>query len=329
MKYKDPAFLFYSKDWIEGTSEMLPQEKGVYIDLLAHQHQKGSLPSETNRLCRLVGMNESEFIIIWNEIKDKFSVLEDIPNSIGGCIPNGIGVGIPRGIRLVNQKLNYLTKERGENAIKNKINGYFASIIRYEKLNKDVSDELKKRFKVIDFTEFSSDDYKEKVLDWVSNEIKNISRGGIPMGIPNGIPNGIQARVENANNIYSLDINTNTDISKDSTKDIRDSNSENWFETKKQLIIDEQLHMKVCGTYGINKENLEVRLIDFIDMLELKEDFKSYKETKNHFINWVSKSIKEEKNKPYRDSTGTERANDYQKRKKLHTLRQELNLIDS
>jgi hypothetical protein len=124
--------------------------------------------------------------------------------------------------------------------------------------------------------------------------------------------------------------NDNTFINNSySNNNNKDSNSENWFETKKQLVVDEQLHMKVCGTYGINKENLEVRLIDFIDMLELKEDFKSYKETKNHFINWVSKNIKEEKNKPYRDSTGTERANDYQKRKKLHTLRQELNLIDS
>jgi hypothetical protein len=243
---KDPAFLFYSNDFLSGTFTMTDEQVGKYIRLLCLQHQK-SILSEKDMLNICKTYDEDIFC--------KFIKTEE---------------------GFYNDKLKEVSEKR-------KL--YSESRKNNRKSKKDMLNICK-----------TYDKHME-------NEIEN--------------------------NIFSLNNNTNTDISKDSTKDLRVSNSENWFETKKQLVIDEQLHMKVCGTYGINKENLEVRLIDFIDMLELKEDFKSYKETKNHFINWISKSIKEEKNKPYRESTGTDRANDYQKRKKLHTLRQELNLIDS
>lgn len=45
-KQKDPAFLFYSQDFIVGTIFMTKEEIGVYILLLAHQHQKGYLTNE-------------------------------------------------------------------------------------------------------------------------------------------------------------------------------------------------------------------------------------------------------------------------------------------
>lgn len=38
---KNPAFLFYSSDYYEGTRTMLPEERACYIDLLCYQHQKG------------------------------------------------------------------------------------------------------------------------------------------------------------------------------------------------------------------------------------------------------------------------------------------------
>jgi len=61
MSKKDPAFLFYPKDWISGTSEMLPNEKGIYIDLLCYQHQNSDLPNDTKRLSRIVGLGHDEF----------------------------------------------------------------------------------------------------------------------------------------------------------------------------------------------------------------------------------------------------------------------------
>ncbi|MBD3582751.1 DUF7833 domain-containing protein [Flavobacterium selenitireducens] len=48
---KDPAFLFYSKDFYEGTRMMLPEERACYLDLLIYQHQNGGfIPNEPRRL---------------------------------------------------------------------------------------------------------------------------------------------------------------------------------------------------------------------------------------------------------------------------------------
>jgi uncharacterized protein YdaU (DUF1376 family) len=40
---KDPAFLFYSSDWLTGCQFMSMEERGQYITLLAAQHQNGHL----------------------------------------------------------------------------------------------------------------------------------------------------------------------------------------------------------------------------------------------------------------------------------------------
>lgn len=47
---KDPAFLFYSKDFYEGTRMMLPEERACYIDLLIYQHQHGIIPLDLKRV---------------------------------------------------------------------------------------------------------------------------------------------------------------------------------------------------------------------------------------------------------------------------------------
>ena len=47
---KDPAFLFYSSDFLNGVSDLTMEERGQYITLLCLQHQKGSLSEKTIRL---------------------------------------------------------------------------------------------------------------------------------------------------------------------------------------------------------------------------------------------------------------------------------------
>ena len=43
-KKKDPAFLFYSNDFYQGTRLMSPESRACYIDLLTLQHQNGIIP---------------------------------------------------------------------------------------------------------------------------------------------------------------------------------------------------------------------------------------------------------------------------------------------
>ena len=58
---KDPAFLFYSADFIVGTYEMTDEQVGRYIRLMCLQHQKGHL-SESVVLSVMGGEIDSEVI---------------------------------------------------------------------------------------------------------------------------------------------------------------------------------------------------------------------------------------------------------------------------
>lgn len=65
---KDPAFLFYSQDFIVGTNTMSFEDRGKYITILSQMHQQGRLDDESIRL--LVG-NVSV------KLKSKFKIDKD------------------------------------------------------------------------------------------------------------------------------------------------------------------------------------------------------------------------------------------------------------
>jgi len=47
---KDPAFLFYSSDFLNGVADLTMDERGQFITLLCLQHQKGAVTDKTIRL---------------------------------------------------------------------------------------------------------------------------------------------------------------------------------------------------------------------------------------------------------------------------------------
>ena len=54
---KDPAFLFYSSDFLTGTMFMSNEQLGIYIRLLCSQHQHGGLIDKTS-FNSLVGQHD-------------------------------------------------------------------------------------------------------------------------------------------------------------------------------------------------------------------------------------------------------------------------------
>jgi uncharacterized protein YdaU (DUF1376 family) len=145
---KDPAFLFYSKDWMEGTAEMLPEEKGVYIDLLAHQHQNGSLPADTKRLARIARVSHEEFLRIWEGgLSAKFNHVDN---------------------RLVNQKLNHVVQERATNAQVKRINGTLAGLYKKFHVDEVSRGKLKQLFKIEEFLNISTENLTETITIWLT-----------------------------------------------------------------------------------------------------------------------------------------------------------------
>ncbi len=69
---KAPAFQFYAADFLVDVSEFKSCEIGDYIVLLATQWVNKDLPSDPERLAKIVGKNVSDFIPVWNIIKHKF-----------------------------------------------------------------------------------------------------------------------------------------------------------------------------------------------------------------------------------------------------------------
>lgn len=150
---KDPAFLMYSKDWLEGTAEYMPDEKGVYIDLLCYQHQRTGLPTDLNRLARMVGLPIEQFIKIWDIISCQFVEIDN---------------------RLVNRKLNEVMNVRAEKGKINTITGTFASLLRLGGYTTKQYKHLKANFKTSDFTKYSKEEMTERLTIWLSLCLKSI-----------------------------------------------------------------------------------------------------------------------------------------------------------
>lgn len=155
---KDPAFLFYSKDWIEGTAEYMPEEKGVYIDLLCHQHQRGGIPSDPARLAKMVGLSNQVFNRIWKTISRHF--IED-------------------GERLVNPKLKQVSDQRAEKSKINTINGTFAGLLRLGNFDSKQYKYLKSQFNAHDFVDLPKERITERLTEWLNDCLKSIGNGTI------------------------------------------------------------------------------------------------------------------------------------------------------
>lgn len=153
---KDPAFLFYSKDWITGTSEMLPEEKGIYIDLLCYQHQNGDLPTDTKRLAKIVGMAEIDFLKLWETVGKKFTLEQD---------------------RLINIKLKEVMSDRADKGNTNRIIGVFSQVLRKADLSKKEYNFVRKEFKVEEFKQIDSERLSERISEWLSIRLKSIGNG--------------------------------------------------------------------------------------------------------------------------------------------------------
>lgn len=69
---KDPAFLFYSSDFITGVSDLSMEERGIYITLLCLEHQKGRLSKKLISIC--CGNAEADAVA---SVLHKFSIDEN------------------------------------------------------------------------------------------------------------------------------------------------------------------------------------------------------------------------------------------------------------
>jgi hypothetical protein len=137
---------------------------------------------------------------------------------------------------------------------------------------------------------------------------ESISKGYITLKQKNITPNNGLVTDKDKDSI-----SFNTLTSNKYSNELIDSNS--WESEKKYFKNDEVYFYKICSEYKFSKDEINLKIEEFLKSLELGEDFKSVKELKRHFSNWIKKQKKETSEKPFNPhtATGKEKAEHYKK----------------
>jgi hypothetical protein len=122
---KDPAFLFYSSDFLTGTMIMPFEDRGKYITILCYMHQNGRLNEETIRL--LVGSVSDNLRLKFDIDKKGFwfnerleTEIEKRRNFVESRLENGKKGGRPPKKQPLEEKpLGYPTQNLPENENRN------------------------------------------------------------------------------------------------------------------------------------------------------------------------------------------------------------------
>lgn len=75
---RSPAFQFYFKDWrsSQKVRDMSFKERGMYLELLIEQWDKGALPRNSDAIARLIGADPRDFNRSWSKIRGCFTETE-------------------------------------------------------------------------------------------------------------------------------------------------------------------------------------------------------------------------------------------------------------
>ena len=169
MAGKDPAFLFYSLEWLQLTASLYPAEKGIFIDLLAHQHRVGSIVDDPVRLARTVGLTVDQFQPIWSTVRLLFDQRDDN--------------------RLVNlwleEKMTNRSTGKSTNSHVRSILSRFAVLIRKAKgTPPEIIEQIKKEFNVIDYQSFDLEEATERLSNWWTVRYNQLVNLGVPIDKP-------------------------------------------------------------------------------------------------------------------------------------------------
>lgn len=173
MSSKDPALLFYTKDFITGTQHLSAAEVGAYIRLLCYAHQHhGTIPAEPEKLMRITGIiDTTQWQNIWTEVGKKFNQM--VNHSVNGSVEH-----------LVNHSANHLVNERLTNEIEKRKNhrpkkqasACLAGLISAHKtLTREQIQTIKTAFKINDFIKINDEsEMKKQIHTWFKNLVNQM-----------------------------------------------------------------------------------------------------------------------------------------------------------
>jgi len=77
----------------------------------------------------------------------------------------------------------------------------------------------------------------------------------------------------------------------------------NWESVKTYFLNADPWMYKFCSSKAVSRETLVLRMNEFLNDIELRNEYKPLKDLQSHFTNWFNKSEKQKKNaKPNKNS---------------------------
>ena len=268
---KDPAVLFYIKDWLTSTAEMDADCRGWYLNLLLHNYDKGDLPNDLEKLAVLCNVKFSEYKrfehVFEQVLKHKFEHNENL--------------------RLTNTRTNEILQSRELFKDKRSKAGkisymmkYFAKNFAEDYKNTGLRDFVKKNFNY-EIDSKNEQEFKQvfkHLFELYINENENVNK---EVSSNNFSSNDINNyKVENfekksKNEIYS--------------KELLESHS--WVET-------------VCMQNRISTDEIFKWIDKFNKKLISEQDIKFKKqEYASHFSRWLTQEISKEKSTAAKNNT--------------------------
>lgn len=252
---KDPAFLFYSKDFYEGTRMMLPEERACYIDLLIYQHQNGLIPLDLKRVAMYCSGCSIETIEL--VLNQKFNQMVD---------------------GWSNDRLTIEVNTRLTGRPKKIASASFAGLISSNNLSKKDIVLLKKKFKIDEFI-YENDNLitdetliKSRVKEWFNKMLNQMVKN---LANANAIANAIADTIENKEK-EKEGLGEKTKTKSESEKVILPFDSENFkvqwqlwrayknkeYGFKYKSTISEQASLKKLAEIAENNEKTAIAIIN-------------------------------------------------------------------
>jgi len=264
---KDPAFLFYSADFLTGVADLTMEERGQYITLLCLQHQKGELSEKTIKLA--VG-NVSD------DVLSKFTKLEN-----GNFINK----------RLLNEmvKRDKFTPYKIASAT---LGGLISS---HKELTTKQIQFIKSQFNIKDFLFEDKEKIKTSISEWLSecltifeneneNESKDIKKGE---DFENEKPNE-KPIIKKPKEKFDL-LNIHQRIPDYIYEDYTDEQVKQRNILVAEELLNSTTWMNTVGMLAnLQPELINKKVKEFLLKIEAgRECFNTLSEIKRHFSNWI------------------------------------------
>ncbi len=266
---------------------MSHEEKGVYIDLLCHQHQDGWLPADTGRLARIANLPHNDFLRIWSFLSAKFEQKDS---------------------KLYNKKLERVVNGRSEHGEMRRIIGTFGRILKDYPASDDEKKLIRKSFNYKDFLNDGQQNLSKTISKWITSNTANTP----PVCSPNG-PANIGNGTEDGNgNVFCIkDFGKNENLLyADSligamVGRFMDQNAGYFLDKGKDFTalreVAEKIHewLKVPGSYDNpeNRENIGQKWSEIITHIRADPHFSKYSLSQiNKYFSSITQSLSNGRN---------------------------------